>query len=116
MTKKIHARIVQMDGIEAFASYLSPSARKGKAIIGLNVEAMLSNVCLGHIKPEEVPYLVAESIMHEVIHVLEDWAKVEFNEDRVEALIMEYREKAKVMRKNEKSKKKSIRKKSKGKG
>jgi len=90
--KKVHARIVQMDGIDGFACYLSPSARKGKAIIGLNVEALMIGVVAKDFKVKDLPYIVADSIMHEVIHVLEDWAKVQFSDKKVERLIAAYRE------------------------
>lgn len=89
--KKVNARIVQMDGVEGFACYLSPSARKGKAIIGLNVEAMLAGVLTKDFTVKDLPYIVADSIMHEVIHVLEDWAKVQFSDKKVERLIGAYR-------------------------
>jgi hypothetical protein len=41
-------------------------------------------------KPSEIPYFIAESMMHEVIHAIEKWADVEFWEERVEALIHKY--------------------------
>lgn len=37
--------------------------------------------------------MVAECIMHEVVHVLEEWAGVAFSEKKVEALIKNYRKK-----------------------
>lgn len=86
--------IYQADGIEGFACYLADSGPCGPALVGLNVEAFLGTVVMGHVEASELPYAVAESIMHEVIHVLEEWAGVEFSEDRVEALIAEYRKEA----------------------
>jgi hypothetical protein len=47
----------------------------------------------GDLDKKDLPYFVAESLMHEVIHVLEAWAGVEFSEDRVEELLTKYREK-----------------------
>lgn len=44
---------------------------------------------------KEIPYVVAECIMHEIMHALEAWANVEFSEDRIEALIKQYRDKFK---------------------
>lgn len=89
--KKIVARVVQMDGIEGFACYLSPSAKKGKAIIGLNVEALMIGVLAKDFRVKDLPYIVADSIMHETIHALEDWAGVQFSEKKVEGLISAYR-------------------------
>jgi hypothetical protein len=89
--KKIVARIVQMDGIEGFACYLSPTAKKGKTIIGLNVEALIAGIAAKDFAVKDLPYIVADSIMHEVIHVLEKWAKVQFSNRKVEKLIAAYR-------------------------
>lgn len=89
--KKIKARVVQMDGIDGFACYLSPSARKGKTIIGLNVEALLASVVVKDFTVKDLPYIVADSIMHEVIHALEDWAQVQFSDKKVNKLIAKYR-------------------------
>ncbi|MGD0781253.1 MAG: hypothetical protein ABSA30_00175 [Candidatus Aminicenantales bacterium] len=83
--------VYQADGIDAFACYLAPEgAVEGKALIGLNVEAILGTVILGDVEPADVPYVIAESIMHEVTHVIEKWAGVAFSEERVEALIERY--------------------------
>ena len=41
---------------------------------------------------KDIPYIIAESMMHEVMHALEDWAKVEFSHRRVNKLIDAYRE------------------------
>jgi len=89
--KKVNARVVQMDGIDGFACYLSPSARKGKTIIGLNVEALLASVVVKDFTVKDLPYIVADSIMHEIIHALEDWARVQFSNKKVDKLIAEYR-------------------------
>ena len=89
--KKVNARVVQMDGIDGFACYLSPSARKGKTIIGLNVEALLAGIVVKDFTVKDLPYIVADSIMHEVIHALEDWSRIQFSEKKVNKLIGEYR-------------------------
>lgn len=86
--------VLQADGIEAFACYISPTVQQGKAIIGLNIAASLAAAALGEVPKADLPYLIAEHLMHEVVHVLEEWAGVEFNEERVEALIAKYREAA----------------------
>jgi hypothetical protein len=46
----------------------------------------------GEIDKEELPYFIAETIVHEVIHVLEDWAGVEFNEEKVDKIISKLKE------------------------
>jgi hypothetical protein len=61
-----------------------------KAHFSLNLGSILSLVKLDHIDKKEVPYFVAECIMHEVIHSLESWAGVEFDEDQVDSLIEKY--------------------------
>ena len=84
--------VYQADGVKGFACYVATDGEiSGAPIIGLNVESLLGTVVLGDISPSELPYMVAECIMHEVIHALEDWAKVEFSENRIEALIEKYR-------------------------
>lgn len=84
----------QQDFIPGFAAFLpgatTPSP-DSKAFCVLNLGAMLSTVYHGRTKREDLPYFLADSIMHEVIHVLEQWAGVEFNEERVDALIEKYR-------------------------
>jgi hypothetical protein len=85
-------KVYQADGIEGFACYVSPQREiTGSPIIGLNVESLLGTVVMGDVEASELPYFVAESIMHEVLHVLEKWAGVEFSEARIEALLEKYR-------------------------
>jgi hypothetical protein len=89
----VKADIVQADGIKGFACYVKDSAIKDKrCIIGLNVEAFMASIVNGDLKKEDVPYLIAESLMHEVMHSLEDWAKIEFSHRKINKLINAYRE------------------------
>lgn len=81
-----------IDGFAAFAPDATTPSPDSKAFCVLNVGAFLAAVEAGDIPTSELPYIVAESMMHEVIHVLEQWAGVEFNEDRVEALLARYRD------------------------
>jgi hypothetical protein len=84
--------VYQADGIKGFACYLATDGEiSGAPIIGLNVESLLGTVVLGDVEPRDLPYVVAECIMHEVMHALEQWAKVQFSEKRIEALIEKYR-------------------------
>ena len=89
---EVRADVVQADGVSGFACYLSPSVRDRRCIIGLNVEAFMACVAEGQLKVKDLPYVMAETVMHEVIHALEDWAKVEFSHRKVNGLIEAYRE------------------------
>ena len=88
---QIRIDVFQDDGIEAFAAY-DPGDATCKPEIRLCVERILGMVAMDDIDPKDVPYVVAESLMHEMIHALEDWAGLEFNEERVYELIAKYRE------------------------
>src|SRR5690606_21924849 len=81
----------QQDWIPGFAAYEARSGVHGPAHVALNIGSLVTMVAMGDLPASELPYVVAESIMHEVVHVLEEWAGVECNEDRVEALIEAYR-------------------------
>lgn len=83
----------QQDWIPGFAAF-RPSATTpdGDAFFVLNVGSLMAVVETGDLPREELPYLVAETMMHEIIHALEQWAGVEFSEDRVDALLEKYRE------------------------
>ena len=83
--------IRQQDWIPGFAAFLSGSTKvTGKAHVLLNLGSFIAAVQTGDIPASEVPYAIAESVMHEVMHVLEEWAGVEFSEERVEALTDAY--------------------------
>lgn len=80
----------QHDWIPGFAAYLDGAGSKSQAFCVLNLGAMLGAVHTADVRADELPYFIAESMMHEVIHALEKWAGVEFNEQRVEALLERY--------------------------
>ena len=88
----VKADIVQADGVKGFAFYNPGAVKRSRCVIGLNVEAFVASVALGQIKLKDLPYLMAETIMHEVIHALEDWAKVAFSHKRINKLIWAYSE------------------------
>lgn len=94
----------QHDWVPAFAAF-APGATTpepdAKAFCVLNVAAFLESVDCGDLAPSELPYFIAETMMHEVIHVLEQWAGVEFNEERVDALLDRYRARASLLDKTE---------------
>ena len=85
--------IGQWDWIPGFAAFLDDGTlreeKRGRMV--LNIGAMLAAVATNDIAKEDLPYVVAESVMHEVAHILEAWCGVEFNDDRVETLIEKYR-------------------------
>jgi protein-disulfide isomerase-like protein with CxxC motif len=84
--------VYQQDWCPGFAAFLDDgSVQKGTAHVCLNVGALMAAVEAKDVEKADLPYLVAESLMHEVIHALEAWAGVEFSEEKVEALLEEYR-------------------------
>jgi len=91
----IKIEIYQQDWMEGFAAFLDDgSMEKGaNPKVLLNLGAFLATVKSGDIEQKDLPYFIAECIMHEVIHVLENWANVEFNEEKVHALIEKYQKK-----------------------
>lgn len=92
LAPKLTIEFRQHDFIPGFAAFVQPSPRpRGKAFCVVNVGDLLALVRARDLPATELPYVVADSMMHEVIHALEDWAGVEFSEERVEALIKRYR-------------------------
>jgi hypothetical protein len=88
----IRIEVYQQDWMPGFAAFRDDDAiAQGKAHVALNVGALMACIAEGDIDRADLPYLVAESLMHEVINVLEAWAGVEFSEERVEALLDKYR-------------------------
>jgi hypothetical protein len=87
-------KVYQHDWIPGFAAMLNDGSidEKAEAHVVLNLGSILCAVKVGDVPREDMPYMIAECLMHEVIHVLEAWAGAEFNEDRVEALIEKYQE------------------------
>jgi hypothetical protein len=90
----IRIELFQQDWMEGFAAYLHDGTRHKDANphIAINVGAFMAAVNSKQITQNELPYMVAESLMHEFIHVLEAWAGVEFSEAKVENLLAKYRE------------------------
>ncbi len=86
--------IHQHDWIPGFAAFASNGCLRSTnhGVLLLNIGAFLATVAMEEIPASEMPYFVAESVMHEVIHALEEWFGVEFSEERVEALLARYRE------------------------
>lgn len=98
----VKIRVYQTNFSPGFAFYQSGGnlTKTGKAIVGLDIGNLLGLVKSKDVRPKELPHFVAQVLMHEVFHVLEEWPGVEFNEKRVDKLISQYEKEAKkVMRK-----------------
>jgi hypothetical protein len=97
LEKGIRIEVYQEDWIPGFAAFHDDGNLRdtAKAHVVLNLAANLLAVEDGDIPKSDLPYIIAENIMHEVIHVLEAWCDQEFSEERVEALLTKYRDKYK---------------------
>ena len=93
MSDVLRLEVYQSDWMPGFAAFLDDGkvAEDAKAHIALNLACFLACVETGEVPRADLPYVIAESLMHEVIHALESWAEVEFSEERVEKLLTEYR-------------------------
>jgi hypothetical protein len=91
MKNHVKIEIRQQDWTPGFAAFAAGSLKAtGKAQVVINVGGLLEVVKDKHIEPKELPYVVAECLMHEIIHVLEEWAGVSFSEKKVNSLIKKY--------------------------
>jgi hypothetical protein len=88
----ISLAVYQHDWIPGFAAFHSDGSIKegSQAHVVLNLGSLLCAVACGDLPRQDLPYMIAETLMHETIHALEDWAGVEFSEERVEKLLNEY--------------------------
>lgn len=94
LSDHLKIEVFQEDWAPGFAAFGEGSVEhQGHAHVVLNLGALMSTVANKDVEPADIPYMVAETIMHEVVHALEEWAGVEFSEERVEALVQAYREK-----------------------
>lgn len=84
------AAFLDFDDDACAAKQINPES---KAFCVLNLGAFIAAIELGDMNREDLPYHIAESMMHEVIHAIEKWVGVEFSEERIEALCAAYREK-----------------------
>ena len=93
MKPEIKIEVHQKDWIPGFAAFQEGSLKhEGHAHVVLNLGSILCASAVGHLEKKDIPYFVAESLMHEVIHVIEEWAGVEFSEEQVEKLLIKYNE------------------------
>lgn len=94
LKNNISIEVHQHDWIPGFAAYYAGSlTKKSKAHVVLNIGSLLACVEDKQLTKEEIPYVVAECLMHEIIHVLEEWSGVEFNEEKVHRLTEKYNKK-----------------------
>lgn len=88
----------QWDWIEGFAAFIEDGQvfnEDSKAFCVLNLGSFLTAIRTENIPAHQVPYFIAESMMHEIIHVIEKWAEQEFSEGKVEELLARYYESVK---------------------
>jgi len=95
LAKNVTIEIFQHDWLPGFAAFRDDGSlsESGKAHVVLNLGSLLAAIHISDLDRADLPYLIAETLMHEVIHVLESWAGVEFSEERVESLLAQYRDK-----------------------
>jgi len=92
MKDRIKIEVHQNDWMPGFAAFHKGKKNpNSKPFITINIGSMLALVENKDIEKSELPYVVAECLMHEIFHSLENWANVEFSEKRVEKLITKYR-------------------------
>lgn len=82
----------QYDWMPGFAAYVANDggAPDDPAFCVLNLGSLLSGVAAGDMSREQLVEEVAHCMFHEILHVVEHWAGVEFSDDRVESLIAKY--------------------------
>jgi len=84
----------QQDWMPGFASFMAGSLEThGKAFCGVNIGSFLATFQENELPLSELPYFIAESMMHEIIHSLESYFNVEFSEERIDSLIQKYADK-----------------------
>lgn len=95
----LRVEFYQQDFIPGFAAFLAnpdgtmKAEPQGPAFCVVNIGACLLTVEAGDLEAKDIPYMIAESMAHELIHVLEQHFQMEFSEEKVEALLDKYREK-----------------------
>jgi hypothetical protein len=94
MKNNIKIEVHQEDWMPGFAAYQGDSlSEESAAHVTLNIGSLLTMVKSKDLNKEDVPYFIAECLMHEIIHVLQEWAGVEFSEEKIDKLIEKYSEK-----------------------
>lgn len=99
MSKMLKIKVYQNDIIPGFACFNDNGSLKkeSKCLVAININAFLLASKCHDLPVKELPYFMAESIMHEVIHCLEAWAGKKFSEKKVNNLIKKYQRQAEKM-------------------
>lgn len=88
---KVTIKVYQHDWVPGFGAYRSGSlSKKAEAHVVLNLGGLLGLVVEKKIDKKDIPYHVAQTLMHEIVHALEEWAGKEFSEKKVAKLINSY--------------------------
>lgn len=92
MSDVISIEVYQQDWIPGFAAFMHNGSvhKDAKAHVVINLAAMAAAVKLGDIDKKDLPYAIVSDLLHEIIHVLEAWAGVEFSEERVDKIVEMY--------------------------
>lgn len=92
MEKKITVSIIRHDEMDAFGAYGAKSIHSPEGgIILLNVDATFNTAAKYNLDAKN---LMIETLAHEFAHALEDALGLEFDEERVESIVNNYRTKA----------------------
>ena len=87
--REIHFSITPKNDIPAFAGYLSGTATKTpEAKIVVNIEAMVNSAAD---KDNDISFdeIFTTSVVHEMLHAVQELYKKEFDEDEVENVLYE---------------------------
>jgi hypothetical protein len=89
----------QQDWMPGFAALIESedgsATLGGEAHVLLNLGAILAGVELGTTDKSEAQNVIADSLVHELMHVVESWTQVEFGEEAIERLLVRYRNESK---------------------
>jgi hypothetical protein len=86
----------QADWIPGFAAFVDDGKKltrdpSSRAFCVLNLGSFLAAIQTGDLFSEDLAREIADSMCHEVLHVIEKWCGLEFSEDRVNGLLDKYR-------------------------
>jgi hypothetical protein len=88
----IKIEVFQEDWIPGFACFNDNGlVKEAKAHVALNLGSLMDCVAGKEVEKKDIPYIIAECLMHEVIHALEAWTNVEFSDEKIEELLMRYK-------------------------
>ncbi len=90
MKNNVSIKIYQKDWMPGLAAYAVGSVKGPHAKVALNVGAFMAMVKAKDIPKREVPYFISQCLMHEIIHVLEEWSGNEFNHRKINKLMKQY--------------------------